>query len=156
MVDFTSPPPITISQIALMIPPYAEETAAGSIVVRISVLRAEASLWPKVRWDPQNQWQIALWLCATKSELLPCTLSTGLIFILPSTPDTSRVSIVKPTKCTNVSNLFYVGINLHVSEGFSVHHQEFTTVHTATGICQTPDDGRKDRRKHVECHSKIK
>jgi len=26
---------------------------------------------------------------------------------------------------------------LHVSDGLSVHHQEFTTVHTATGICQT-------------------
>jgi len=64
---------------------------------------------------------------------------------------------------------------LHVSDGLFVHHQEFKTVHTATGICQTdtavcllaslllyvqswtPDDGwRKDRPKHVECHSKIK
>jgi len=26
---------------------------------------------------------------------------------------------------------------LHVSDGLSVHHREFTTVHTATGICQT-------------------
>jgi len=26
---------------------------------------------------------------------------------------------------------------LHVSDGFSVHHQEFKTVHTATGICET-------------------
>jgi len=25
---------------------------------------------------------------------------------------------------------------LHVSDGLSVHHQEFKTVHTATGICQ--------------------
>jgi len=24
-----------------------------------------------------------------------------------------------------------------VSDGLSVHHQEFKTVHTATGICQT-------------------
>jgi len=74
---------------------------------------------------------------------------------------------------------------LHVSDGLSVHHQEFKTVHTATGVCQTdaavcllaskqldlfdiglclllysqsltPDDGRKDRPKYVECHSKIK
>ena len=29
----------------------------------------------------------------------------------------------------------YFGITLHVSDGLSVHHQEFTTVHT-TGICQ--------------------
>jgi len=26
---------------------------------------------------------------------------------------------------------------LHVSGGLSVHHQEFKTVHTAAGICQT-------------------
>jgi len=26
---------------------------------------------------------------------------------------------------------------LHVSDGLSVHHQEFKTVHTGTGICQT-------------------
>jgi len=26
---------------------------------------------------------------------------------------------------------------LHISDGLSVHHQEFKTVHTATGICQT-------------------
>jgi len=72
---------------------------------------------------------------------------------------------------------------LHVSDGLSVHHQDLKTVRTATGICQTdtadcllvsswqylfdvglllyvqsltPDDGRKDRQKHVECHSKIK
>jgi len=71
---------------------------------------------------------------------------------------------------------------LHVSEGLSVHHQDFKTVHTATGIRQTdnrssyltgkqshylfdiclllyvqsrtPDDGRKDRPKHADRHSK--
>ena len=33
---------------------------------------------------------------------------------------------------------------LHVSGGLSVHHQEFKTVHTATGICQTvnPEMGK--------------
>ena len=72
---------------------------------------------------------------------------------------------------------------LHVSDGLSVHHQKFKTVHTATGIRQTdtavcllasrqqylfekyllqyvqsltPDDGRKVRPKHVECHFEIK
>jgi hypothetical protein len=25
---------------------------------------------------------------------------------------------------------------VHVSDGLSVHHQEFKTVHTATGLCQ--------------------
>jgi len=46
-------------------------------------------------------------------------------------------SIVRPTRCTSVSNLFYFGITLHVPDGLSVHHQEFKTVHTVTGICQT-------------------
>jgi len=27
------------------------------------------------------------------------------------------ISIIKPTRCTNVSNLFYYGITLHVSDG---------------------------------------
>jgi len=45
------------------------------------------------------------------------------------------ISIVKPTRCTNV--LFYFGMTVHVSDGLSVHHQEFKTVHTETDICQT-------------------
>jgi len=32
--------------------------------------------------------------------------------------------------------LFWNGF-LQVSDGLSIHHQEFKTVHTATGICQT-------------------
>jgi len=45
---------------------------------------------------------------------------------------------------------------LHVSDGLSIHHQEFKTVHTAVSVCLlyvqswTPDDGWKDRPKHVE------
>ena len=80
--------------------------------------------------------------------------------------------------------IYFIWSNtLHVSYGLSVHRQVFKTVHTATGICQTdtavcllarrqqylfdirmllyvqsrtPDDGRKNRPKHVECHHKIK
>ena len=37
----------------------------------------------------------------------------------------------------NISNLFYFGTTLHVSDGLSVHHQESKTVHTASGICHT-------------------
>jgi len=37
---------------------------------------------------------------------------------------------MKPTKCTNFSNLFWKE-NLHVSDSSSVHHQEFFTAHTA-------------------------
>ena len=45
-------------------------------------------------------------------------------------------SIVKQTRCTNVPNLFW-NDTLRVSDGLSVHHQEFKTVHTAIDICQT-------------------
>jgi len=38
--------------------------------------------------------------------------------------------IIKPTRCTNFSNLFWIE-TLHVSDSSSVHHQEFFTVHTA-------------------------
>ena len=50
---------------------------------------------------------------------------------------THCISTVKPIKCINISNLFYWRNTLQVSDGLSVHHQEFKTVHTATGICQT-------------------
>jgi hypothetical protein len=34
--------------------------------------------------------------------------------------------------------IFYFCLTLfHVSDGLSFHHQEFRTVYTATGICQT-------------------
>jgi len=84
----------------------------------------------------------------------------------------NTIYIVKPPRCTDVSNLFYLewhstcfgrsfrpssGIQdctysnrhmsnrhccllaskLHVSDDLSVHHQQFKTVHRATGICQT-------------------
>jgi len=47
------------------------------------------------------------------------------------------ISRVNPTRCNNFSNLFCFRDNtLHGSDGLSIHHQEFKTVHTATGICQ--------------------
>jgi len=33
-----------------------------------------------------------------------------------------------------VKFILFWNVNLHVSDGFPVHHQEFKTVHTATGI----------------------
>jgi hypothetical protein len=47
------------------------------------------------------------------------------------------IPIVKPTRRTCFSNYLLLHNTLHVSDGLSVHHQEFKTVHTATGICQT-------------------
>jgi len=48
-----------------------------------------------------------------------------------------NILIVKPTRCSCFKNLFILINTLHVSDGLSVYHQEFMTVHTATGICQT-------------------
>jgi hypothetical protein len=42
--------------------------------------------------------------------------------------------IIKPTRCTNFSNLFWNEV-LHVSDSSSVHHQDLFTVHSA--ICCT-------------------
>ena len=41
-----------------------------------------------------------------------------------------QILIIKPTRCTNFSNLFWNEV-LYVSDTSSVHHQEFFTVHTA-------------------------
>ena len=41
-----------------------------------------------------------------------------------------RSLVIKPTRCTNFSNLFW-NESLHVSDSSSVHHQEFFTVQTA-------------------------
>jgi hypothetical protein len=41
----------------------------------------------------------------------------------------------KTNQTHNFSSL--LNINLHVSDGLSVHHQEFKTMHTASGICHT-------------------
>jgi len=110
--------------------------------------------------------------------LVRAATGSGIISRIPATNYITHVSIVKPTRCINVSNLFYWSSILHVSDDLSVHHQELKTVRTVTGICQTvtddcasrqqclfdicllqyvqsltPDDGRKDRPKHVELYS---
>jgi len=127
-------------------------------------------------FSPQP-WSRGLLLLFTRSVNIHVILFCGLKY--------SQFKLLRlPTRCTNVSNLFW-NDNLHVSNGLSVHHQEFKTVHTATGICQTdtavclityllasrqqylsdkclllyvqswtPDDGRKDHPKHVECQVK--
>ena len=62
-----------------------------------------------------------------KSALVSCVWKTVKHWIL----------MAKPTRCTCFTNLFILNTTLHVSDGISVHHQEFKTVHTAIGIYQT-------------------
>jgi len=83
--------------------------------------------------------------------------------------------ITEPTRCTNFSEFLFRNEILNVSDSSSVHHQEFSTVHTAVPcwsclqavyrpewhvplLCvqwKTPDDGQRNCLKHVEFHSKI-
>ena len=44
--------------------------------------------------------------------------------------------VIKPTRCTNFTNLF-CHENLHVSGSSSVHHQEFIHCTLSNGICHT-------------------
>jgi hypothetical protein len=44
--------------------------------------------------------------------------------------------VIKPSRCTNSTNLFCYE-NLHVSESSSVHHQEFIHCTLSNGICHT-------------------
>jgi hypothetical protein len=48
-----------------------------------------------------------------------------------------REILLSITNKTQRYTLFFIAINaLHVSGGFSAHHQELKTVHTASVICQ--------------------
>ena len=47
------------------------------------------------------------------------------------------ISKLKPNNAPMYQIYLFWNDTLHVSDGLSVHHQEFKTVHTATGICQT-------------------
>jgi len=71
------------------------------------------------------------------------------------------ISIVKPTRCTSLSNLFYFGTVLYMFRKVfpSIANREQYRVDRWLLLyvkSWTPGDGRKDRPKHVKCHSKIK
>ena len=89
------------------------------------------------------------------------------------------ISIVKPTRCTNVSNLFYFGMTLYMfrtvyqsiirSSRLYIQQQAYVKkILMSSGqqylfhICLlpyvqswTPGDGWRYHPKHVQCHSKI-
>ena len=44
-------------------------------------------------------------------------------------------SYFKTNEMHYFSQIYFWNRNLHVSDSFSVHHQEFSTLHTAIGIC---------------------
>ena len=48
----------------------------------------------------------------------------------------NKFHVIKPTRCTNFTNLF-CHESLHVSDSSSVHHQEFIRCTLSIGICHT-------------------
>ena len=69
--------------------------------------------------------------------------------------------MVKPIRCTSVSNLFYFRMTLHMSNRYRwLLASKQTAVSDIWLLLYVHswilDDRRKDRPKHVECYSKIK
>ena len=69
----------------------------------------------------------------------------SFVFDVHVTVHRDKFLIIKPTRCTNFSYLFW-NETLHVLDSSSVHHQEFLTVNTAihTGLrtaCKQDQDG---------------
>jgi hypothetical protein len=74
--------------------------------------------------------------CEVKNEF-SCNFTLPYTFMAWAEPNFPLAFYCKPTRCTGFSNLLFWFNTLHVSDGLSVHHQEFKTVHRATGIRQT-------------------
>jgi hypothetical protein len=65
----------------------------------------------------------ASWHVTVHRDMWPCCIVTNCF-------------IIKPTRCTNFTNLFWHE-TLHVSDSSSVRHQEFTNCTLSYGICHT-------------------
>jgi len=104
-----------------------------------------------------------------------CTLREGVkaMFDVHRALRHNIISIVESTRCTNVSNYFILewhstcfGRSFRLSTG--VQDSTYSNRHLSNRYCclsgkylllyvqsWSPFDGRKDRPKHVHCHSKI-
>jgi len=103
------------------------------IVLRISVLKVtEDYKYSTVHFFFQNITFKILTLLSSRWILATSTL--GLFVTQHALPIYSQST-------TNKMRLFsmylFLQDALHASDGFSVHHQELKTAHTASGICQT-------------------
>jgi hypothetical protein len=91
-----------------------------------------------------------------------------------------RITFYFCNKTNEISQIYFWYRTLRVSDSFSVHHQESSTIHTAIGICHTgyadcllvssqhnlyvvlcvqcytPDDEQRNCPKHVEFYTKNK
>jgi len=95
---------------------------------------------------------------------------SGWCMLASMKPAEIIISVVKPIRCTNVSNIFYFWMTLYMfrtvfpsiirSSRLYIQQQAFVkqillSACADSSICLF-DDGWKDHQKHVECHSKIK
>jgi hypothetical protein len=68
--------------------------------------------------------------CIEQANLFRVSCYVMVMNLTFSWPCIVEILIMKPTRYTNFSNLI-LNKTLHVSDSFSVHHQEFFTVRTA-------------------------
>jgi len=81
-----------------------------------------------------------------------CTRSVLIIPAYSKHQHRALFHVIKQTRCTNFSNLFW-NATLHVSDSSSVQHQEFFTVHTAM-VCHTGLlTACKQHRMELQFHS---
>jgi hypothetical protein len=128
--------------------------------------RADTALFPSIFEirSKNTNWRAikcTVHLCNTSIICLVLVIVSGN-GALPHT-EVHEILIIKRTRCTNFWNLFW-NKTLHISDSSSVHHPEFSTVHTAIGIChrgllcvqwKTSDDGQRNCPKYVEFYSKV-
>jgi hypothetical protein len=79
-----------------------------------------------------------LWRDIHKSLYLPCSsvIQFGFLRSCDRPCIVTNFFIIKPTRCTNFTNLFWHE-TLHVSDSSYVHHQEFIHSTFSNGICRT-------------------
>jgi hypothetical protein len=96
------------------------------------------------------------------SNLLGCDdidwyIGTNFTFMWPWI--VTNFLIIKPTRCTNFSNLFW-NESLRVSDSSSVHHQELFTVHSAMvyviQVCRQLSSSSRIRMEHrTDCSKAV-
>jgi hypothetical protein len=74
-------------------------------------------MWPCIVTCDRASWHVTV-----HRDMWPCIVT--------------NLFIIKPTRCTNFTNLFWHE-TLHVSDSSSVHHQEFIHCTLSNGICHT-------------------
>ena len=94
---------------------------------------------------PQTQWitwplcpEVICHVIGADHPSVGVTLCAQLYLSLPHSPRTKLLNSYNKTNQMHlISRIYFWNRTLHVSDSFSVCHRESSTVHTATGICQT-------------------